>query len=102
MGHRLLNVRVMRLKTNINIGFLVLFTVGQSLQGVSVPNNAVGRVVTVKGNILVRGQSLRAGDYILQQDVIETDANSAAKLLLNDRTIVDIFPSSSFKVNEFK
>jgi len=102
LGHRQWYVVDMRLKTLINICFLTLFSFGPTVQGRVAPANAVGRVVTVKGDVSVRGQQLKAGDYVFLQDVIETKTESSAKLFLNDRTIVDISPSSSFRLNEFK
>lgn len=92
----------MRLQTLINITFFVLFTFGPTALGRVAPKNSVGRVVTVKGAVLVRGQQLKAGDYVFLQDVIETKADSYAKLFLADRTVVDISPSSSFRMNEFQ
>jgi len=62
----------------------------------------VGRVVTVNGFAFIGTRQLKVGDRIFRSDVIETKKNSAVKLLLLDRTVVDVGPVTSFHVNEFK
>jgi hypothetical protein len=42
--------------------------------------------------VLKAGAPIDAGDFVL------TDANSTAKLLLKDRSVIDVSPSSSFRV----
>lgn len=68
----------------------------------------VAKVVSTKGTVLMRkgeqdqGEPIKCGDPIYETSVINTASDSFAKILLSDRTIVDIGPSTLFKVSEFK
>lgn len=65
------------------------------------PAQEVGRVVIVTGIAEADGKRLRPGDRIYLGNVIETRRNAQLKLLLRDRTIVDIGPSTGFRVQDF-
>jgi hypothetical protein len=68
-----------------------------------------GKAVQVTGQVLIRNEDsgapkmrqLQAGDVIEQGSVINTGSASTVKILLEDRTIVDLSPSTLFKVNEY-
>lgn len=70
----------------------------------------VGQAVSVAGKVLVRGDTtggnqmnfLKPGDKLYKGTIVNTGSNGAVKLLMTDRTIVDIGPSSLFKVNEYQ
>lgn len=72
--------------------------------------NIAGRAVSVAGNVLVyRAESnpvvkkiLKKGEEVLEGHTVETGANGQVKLLLNDKTIIDLTPNSTFKLDEFK
>jgi hypothetical protein len=69
-----------------------------------------GRVVSVVGTVLLRkeGQDfggaprpLKPGDPIREGDVINTSSDGKAKLLMQDRTILDVGSSALFHVKKF-
>lgn len=71
------------------------------------------RVASVEGSTLIRQDKdssgkvgdptpLKVGDQVFPGQVINTGSNGKVKLLLSDRSIVDIGPSSLFKVADFK
>ncbi len=72
-----------------------------------------GDVVSVLGRVLIRDDSGRKsdeenqsrnahpGDVVYAGDVINTSSNGGVKLLLRDRSIIDIGASSLFKVGQF-
>lgn len=83
----------------LTISILVLFL--NASAGAGETTRGIGRVVTVKGTVTLGGSPLSVGDYVKVGDVIQTQADGEVKLLLNDRSIVDVLPSSSFKVKNF-
>jgi hypothetical protein len=74
--------------------------------------NCAGEVVTIKGTVLVRQDSddektkqpiaLKPGNNLYPGDVVNTASDGAVKILLKDKTIVDLGGSSLFKVAQFK
>lgn len=69
-----------------------------------------GKVISVSGVVLIRSgedpgaksQVLRAGTFFRSSDVFVTSSNGAVKLLFNDRSIVDVGPSTLFEVKKFE
>lgn len=70
-----------------------------------------GQVVSVTGKALFRsgneasdakGQTLKVGDVIRQGDVINTSSSGSVKLLLQDKSILDIGPSALFDITQYK
>ncbi len=70
----------------------------------------IARAVSVSGKVLVRGEGagsvqmtfLKPGDKLAKGTIINTSSNGAVKLLMTDRTILDLGPSSLFKMNDYK
>lgn len=69
----------------------------------------IARAVSVSGKVLVRGEGtgtqmtfLKAGDKLFKGTILNTGSSGAVKLLMTDRTILDLGPSSLFKVNEYQ
>jgi len=62
----------------------------------------IGRVVTVSGSAQVLGRQLKVGDSVYVADTILTGPESTVKLLLADRSVIDISPSTSFQLSRFK
>lgn len=68
-----------------------------------------GRVVSTTGQVLVRSDSgaagaakpLRPGSAIFSGQVINTASDGTAKILLEDKTILDIGPSALFNIRKF-
>lgn len=100
-------VETSRLKKTIRHAFVVALS-ALGLSSVAFAGAAAGRAVTVIGTVNVRhggaagGEVLRPAMTISEGDVIETAANGKAKLLMNDKTILDINSSSTFRVDEYK
>lgn len=69
-----------------------------------------GKVVTVNGLVLLRnendpnskGKPVQVGDEFEEGAIINSSSGGSAKLLMSDRTIIDLGPSTLFKVSEFK
>ena len=70
-----------------------------------------GHIVNVAGRVRIRKDGskdtkdirfARAGDVVLVGDIINTPSDGMIKLLLKDRSLMDLGPSSLFKVNAFK
>lgn len=70
-----------------------------------------GHVVSISGTVLLRqdvknesaaqAKQLKPGDKIFEGDVINTSSDGKAKLLMADRTILDVGSSALFHVNKF-
>lgn len=102
------------MKTHFNRSFHFLSLVLAAHCGWAANHSAepkvAGKVITVSGEVLVRsddgstgsGRALLAGTYFHTNDVINTSSTGNAKLLLSDRTIMDIGPSTLFHVKNFQ
>lgn len=70
----------------------------------------IARAVSVSGKVLARGDAdggsqmtfLKPGDKLFKGSIVNTGSNGAAKLLMTDRTILDLGPSSLFKMNDYQ
>lgn len=66
----------------------------------------IGRLVNVSGTVEIQGASGKrtavTGGKIYEKESIVTPAGAQAKVMLNDRSVIDIGPSSSFSFDEFK
>ncbi len=95
--------------------FLSLWTapISNALERVQSVQNCAGEVVSVQGTVLIRQDDqdkskneksiqLQAGNNVFAGDLINTGSNGSVKILLKDKTIVDLGPSSLFKVTQFK
>ncbi len=71
-----------------------------------------GKAVSVEGRVLIRqerdvktaaaaAKQLVPGDLVKEGDVINTSSDGKAKLMLEDKTILDLGPSALFKVLKF-
>lgn len=70
-----------------------------------------GEIVSVEGVVFVRADGresqgklvpAKAGDSIRAGDVVNTSSNGKIKILMKDKSLVDLGPSALFKVDEFK
>lgn len=74
--------------------------------------NMAATVVSVQGTALIRddgdgkkgsaARNVKVGDKVYEGDVINTPSNGLVKLLMQDKTIMDIGKSALFKVQEYK
>jgi hypothetical protein len=70
-----------------------------------------GDIVSVNGTVLIReetdakkaspARTAKPGDSIYAGDIINTSSSAGVKLLLKDKTVLDLGPSALFKVDEF-
>jgi len=81
----------------------------QCLVSIAGADEFSGQAVSVTGKVLMRNEKsqnqmgfLKAGDKIVQGSIINTGSTGAVKLLMTDKTIVDLGPSSLFKINEYQ
>ena len=73
---------------------------------------SAGEIVSVSGNALIRQENqkgkseapfqLKPGQNVYAGDVINTGSDGAVKILLKDKSIVDVGASALFKVEKFK
>jgi hypothetical protein len=70
-----------------------------------------GHIVNVAGKVRIRKDGskdtkdvrmARAGDVIMVGDIINTPSDGMIKLLMKDKSLMDLGPSSLFKVNSFQ
>lgn len=87
---------------------------GLAMLGLFLPRDAgareiAGKIVSLSGKVLVRNTLdpapkmafAKVGDEIAEGSVINTDSSGSAKLLLTDKSIIDLGPSTLFKVDEY-
>lgn len=60
-----------------------------------------GKAFDVKGTAALNGSQLNSGDTIKEGDIIKTGANSAVKILMEDRTVLDINENTRFQVSKY-
>ncbi|MBS1958178.1 MAG: FecR domain-containing protein [Bdellovibrionales bacterium] len=98
--------------TVIILSFLALSVESHALDRDKPIEGVAGEVVSVHGVVYVRqdvarGQApasiqIKPGQNVFQADVINTGSDGAIKILLKDKSIIDLGPSSSFKIADFK
>jgi hypothetical protein len=101
-------------KNDRSIFLSVLLVVGGLAVGTPTAHAAedyIARAVSVSGKVLARSESvdgairmtfLKPGDKLYQGSIVNTGSNGAVKLLMTDRTILDLGPSSLFKLNDYQ
>lgn len=70
----------------------------------------IARAVSVSGKVLLRGEGsttaqmafLKPGDRLYKGAIVNTGSDGTVKLLMTDRTIIDLGPSSLFKMNDYQ
>src|SRR4051794_2287912 len=79
-------------------------------EGPDKSKTVAGEVVSVDGIVFTRNdgkgqggkaRTVQPGDYVYAEDVINTSSNGRIKILLKDKSIVDLGPSALFKVDHF-
>lgn len=90
------------------LGFILSMAL-VSASAVEAADDFIARAVSVSGKVLVRGEGagtqmtfLKTGDKLFKGTILNTGSNGAVKLLMTDRTILDLGPSSLFKVNDYQ
>ncbi|MFN7685971.1 MAG: FecR domain-containing protein [Oligoflexia bacterium] len=106
-----------RVSINAGLMALTLFCVSTFTDAAAAaePAPAAGHIVSVSGKVLIRTDSqkasknnssaqirtAKAGDQVWVGDVINTPSDGQIKILLKDRSILDLGSSSLFKINAF-
>ena len=62
---------------------------------------AVGRAALIQGTVTVNGQQLKTDTPINAGDVIAAGDNGSAKIIMHDRSVIDITSNSSIKISRF-
>ena len=72
------------------------------------PPEISGKAVSMMGRVLIRNErqtggarELKVGDAVVAGDVVNTRNDSTVKLLMTDKSILDLGPSTLFKVDEY-
>ncbi len=88
----------------------LLFTSGAFAAPAAPGRTPAGEVVSINGVVFVREDGaasasairhVKAGDVLFAGDVVNTSSTGSAKLLLKDKTVVDLGPSALLKLNRF-
>jgi hypothetical protein len=98
------------MKIKFQIIYLLSIVLAGAPNTLLLASEPIGSAVSVSGKVLMRNESaataqmvfLKVGDKIQVGSIINTGSNGAVKLLMTDKTIVDLGPSSLFKVNEYQ
>ena len=66
----------------------------------------VGKIAVVNGKVSIKSgsgavKSANAGDKISNLDTVNTESGATVKLIFTDQSIIDLGPSSSFKVADY-
>ena len=88
----------------------MLFSLLFALSTECLAGDASGKVVSISGRVLSRNDRdktphmtfMKTGDIIAPGSIINTDSTSSVKLLMSDKTILDLGPSTLFKISEYK
>jgi hypothetical protein len=60
-----------------------------------------GKAFSIKGAVTVNGEPLRLATEIKEGDVIKTGAGSSVKIIMKDKTVLDIVEKTSFKISKY-
>jgi hypothetical protein len=87
---------------------LVGLSLATLLSAPPVRAETAGKVAVVSGKVLIRNEAggqmrfAKVGDTLGKGDIINTSSTSSCKLLMTDKTVLDLGPSTLFKVDEYK
>lgn len=96
--------------SNSCLMFSFVFILAASSNAHAAEEDYIARAVSVNGKVLMRGEGtgnaqmtfLKAGDKLYKGTILNTGSTGSVKLLMTDRTILDLGPSSLFKMNEYQ
>lgn len=100
----------MFLNANKHFQFLVVFSalfISILLHAkVETTDAVIGKISVVNGKVSIKSvtgfsRPAKPGDQLMNNDTVNTDASSTAKLLFTDQSIIDLGPSSSFKISDY-
>lgn len=78
----------------------LLFILLLSIQFANAMANT-GKAFSIKGTAVINESELRAGDTIKEGDIIKTGANSSVKIIMKDRTVLDINENTRFEITKY-
>jgi len=60
-----------------------------------------GKAFSIKGTAVINGSELTIADSIKEGDIIKTGANSSVKIIMKDRTVLDIGENTRFQISKY-
>ena len=78
----------------------LLFILLLSIQFANAMANT-GKAFSIKGTAVINESELRADDTIKEGDIIKTGANSSVKIIMKDRTVLDINENTRFEITKY-
>jgi len=78
----------------------LLFILLLSIQFANAMAN-MGKAFSIKDTAVINESELRAGDTIKEGDIIKTGANSSVKIIMKDRTVLDINDNTRFEITKY-
>jgi len=87
----------MKNRKRFSLLFSLLFLLGVSLQ---IQANS-GRVIDTQGHVTVNGRVIETGHKVKQGDTIKTGFKSSAKIIMEDKSVLDIQPFTDFEITKY-
>lgn len=111
MTDRVKNLKVVRMKRIEKIlGAFATLAFAATAQAAD-PRAIAGEIVSVEGTVFVRPDKSGAtkelkpakpGQNVYAGDVVNSSSNGKIKILMKDKSVIDVGPSALFKVDQFK
>ena len=60
-----------------------------------------GKAIIIKGTAVINDAELSSGSTIKEGDIIKTGANGSVKIIMKDRTVLDIGENTRFELSEY-
>lgn len=60
-----------------------------------------GKAFIIQGTAVINGSELRSGDTIREGDILKTGTNSSVKIIMKDRTVLDIGENTRFEITKY-
>ena len=60
-----------------------------------------GKAFSIKGTAVINGSELTIADSIKEGDIIKTGANSSVKIIMQDKTVLDIGENTRFQISKY-
>ncbi len=88
---------------------IVIFFLCSNSRVVLAANTEVGKVVSIEGRVLLRNSEgkeqvteVKVGQSIFEGSILNTSSEGSTKLLMRDASLLDLGPSTLFKVDEYR
>jgi FecR-like protein len=88
---------------NFSINSLIQYTLIILLFiGAQVVQANTGKAFSIKGTANVNGDRLTLSSEVKEGDIITTDKNSSVKIIMEDKTVLDIQENTRFKISKYQ